>query len=51
MFVDDGFLALQLEARGDIAVDFRNPWLFSQPVVKEASVRRRPHVYQCPAIR
>jgi len=31
MFVDHGFLALQLEGRGDIAVYFRNLWLKNLP--------------------
>lgn len=31
MFVDHGFLALQLERRGDIAVHFRNLWLKNLP--------------------
>ena len=31
MFVDHGFLALQLEGRGDVAVYFRNLWLKNLP--------------------
>jgi len=31
MFVDRGFLALQFEGRGDIAVRFRNVWLKNLP--------------------
>jgi hypothetical protein len=31
MYVDHGFLALQLEGRGDVAVHFRNLWLKNLP--------------------